>query len=126
MPGSIPNPIFYFPAKVAIYALAGWGLNKVYREGPNPLLFGVLRVVIGFGIGFLMLFAIEPMTPISDATSSRYSDYLWLAITRLLVWAGMILVFLREEKRLAITLLYRSLIGNPFVVWHRRSFCMDR
>lgn len=98
MPGSIPNPIFYFPAKVAIYALAGWGLNKVYREGPNPLLFGVLRVVIGFGIGFLMLFAIEPMTPISDATSSRYSDYLWLAITRLLVWAGMIWFFYERKN----------------------------
>jgi hypothetical protein len=80
MPGSIPNPIFYFPAKVAIYSLAGWVLNKVYKAGPNPLVFGVLRVAIGFGLGFLMLFAIEPMTPISDTTSSRYADYVWLGM----------------------------------------------
>lgn len=85
MPGSIPNPIFYFPVKVAIYSLAGWGLNKLYRERTNPIRFGVLRVAIGFGIGFLMLFAMEPLIPRYDTTSTHFADYVWLASTRLLV-----------------------------------------
>jgi hypothetical protein len=92
MPGSIPNPIFYFPAKVAIYGLAGWVLNRVYKTGPNPLLFGVLRVAFGFGVGFLLLFALEP------TTSSSYADYVWLAGTRLLVWTGMIWFFYERKN----------------------------
>ncbi len=96
MPGSLPNPIFYFPAKVAIYSLAGWVLNKVYQSGPNPLLFGILRVAIGFGLGFLLLFAIEPLTPKPNTTS--YADYVWLGSTRLLVWAGMIWFFYERKN----------------------------
>ncbi len=57
MPGSLPNPVFYFPAKIVIYSVAGLVLNKVYQAGPNPLLFGILRVATGFGLGFLLLLA---------------------------------------------------------------------
>jgi hypothetical protein len=95
MPGSIPNPIFYFPAKVAIYSLAGWALNKVYKAGPNPLLFGILRVAFGFGIGFLMLFAIEPLT---SPPKTTLADYIWLASTRFLVWTGMIWFFYERKN----------------------------
>lgn len=98
MPGSLPNPIVYFPAKVVVYSLAGWVLNKIYREGVNPLIFGVLRVAVGFGLGFLLVIAISALFPGPD--SSGYSDYVLLGSTRLIVWTGMIW-FLYERENLS-------------------------
>ncbi len=96
MPGSLPNPIFYFPAKVAIYSLAGWVLNKVYKDGINAFLFGVLRVAIGFGFGFLVLIATSALW--SGPETSNYSEYMLLGSIRLIVWTGMIWCFYERKN----------------------------
>ena len=93
MPGSLPNPVLYFPAKFIYYSLAGWALKKIYRDGINPFLFGTLRVLIGFGIGLLFII---PMTAFSSP-SGHSSDYALLFLPRLVVWTGMIRV-LYERK----------------------------
>src|SRR6188768_2957340 len=98
MPGSLPNPLIYFPAKAVIYSLAGWALNRVYKAGPNPLLFGVLRVALGFGLGFA-LFVVMMAMATSDGSGppTSQSDHLWLISTRLLVWAGMVWLFYERK-----------------------------
>ena len=90
MPGSLPNPVIYFPVKIVVYSLAGWALNRFYGGGINPLLFGILRVIIGFGVGFIILAAISDIG----------GDIAWLTITRLLVWSGMIWLYY-ERKNLS-------------------------
>lgn len=95
MPGSLPNPILYFPAKIAIYALVGWILNKIYKAGPNPLLFGFLRVVIGFGVGFILLIAVTASGSVSGTNSSN--DYVWLFVTRIVVWSGIVWIFYERK-----------------------------
>ena len=94
MPGSLPNPVIYFPIKVAVYALSGWVLNKIYLEKTNPLVFGALRVAIGFGVGFILLLAVMPF----DSGTNSYADYAWLVFTRLMVWAGMIWFFYERKS----------------------------
>ncbi|MFN0277405.1 MAG: hypothetical protein ACKVRN_02270 [Pyrinomonadaceae bacterium] len=89
MPGSLPNPVVYFPVKIVVYAFAGWALNRFYGSAINPLLFGILRVIIGFGVGFILLAAM------SDGRGG--SDIPWLTVTRLLVWTGMIWAFYERK-----------------------------
>ncbi|MBK8466230.1 MAG: hypothetical protein IPL32_10405 [Chloracidobacterium sp.] len=110
MPGSLPNPVFYFPAKVVVYSLAGWILNKIYHEGVNPLIFGIVRVVVGFGFGFLILVAITSTVP--DSTSQGRSDFIWLILTRLIVWTGIIWVFYERKNLSLIRFLVVVILGT--------------
>ena len=77
-------------------------------------------MLIGFGIGILLLVPIFALTP----ESGHPSDYIWLALTRFLVWTGMVW-FLYERKaffegRFSLT---RFVIVVIFVVLF--SFAID-
>ena len=118
MPGSLPNPIFYFPAKEVVYSLAGWALNKVYSTNrPNPLLFGILRVVIGFGLGFLFLIVIEATEP--GPPTNNYHAYIGLISTRLFVWAGMIWIFYERYSLSLLRFFILVIVGTLL------SFALD-
>jgi hypothetical protein len=112
VPGSLPNPVLYFPAKVAIYSLAGWVLNKVYKAGPNPLLFGILRVAIGFGLGLLLLIAITASR--TGPRPNNYDEYIWLIFTRIFVWTVMIWFFY-ERKSLSLLRFFIVVIGGTLL-----------
>jgi hypothetical protein len=96
MLGSFPNPILYFPLKIACYSVAGWILARIYGEGINPFMFGILRVLLGFAVGILLLFPLSVLMSESEPST----DHVWMALTRIIVWAGMIW-FIFERKNFA-------------------------
>ncbi len=107
MPGSLPNPVLYFPAKFICYSVAGWALKKIHREGINPFLFGILRVVLGFGVGILLIILIGTLTP----EPGKYGDYVLLLSTRLCVWAGMIWIFYERKSFSPIRFVITVVLG---------------
>jgi hypothetical protein len=114
MPGSIPNPVLYFPAKIAFYTLVGWGLKKYYGQGIHPLLFGGLRVIVGLVVGLMSLFLVMNVS----SGSGGSLDFLWLGLTRVIVWGAMIWVFFERRQfslaRFLIILILAILLSFGF------------
>jgi hypothetical protein len=92
MPGTLQNPIVYFPVKFVCYSVVGWILNNIYKEkGINPFLFGILRVAIGLGVGLVLMPVME------SVSNARWVGFIWLFLTRILVWAGMIWIIYEQK-----------------------------
>lgn len=113
----IPNPIPILAVKFVGYTIAGAALRGKYRGGPHPLLFGLIRVACGFVVGLLTV-------PVLSMGSNEGSDnigllFLWLLITRLIVWSVLVSVMFHRASVSRVQRLVIILLG---IAW---SFALD-
>ena len=110
---AIPNPIPLLALKFLGYMAAGGGLRRYLEVGPNPIRFGLVRVVVGLGLGLVTL----PVFALPEFDKPIYTG-LWLVAVRLTVWSLLIRHYFKRSltSKRQFFLLSLAGVGWPFLL----------
>ena len=126
----VPNPIAVEVLKVTTYTLFGWLVRSRSVSRRNPIVFGVLRVIFGWGVGILSYWLTMSIL------ESDWGLLAMMAVPRFLLWAVLLRVYFQPIGGTRALLLWSLggltfstatdliiMYAFPYVDWLRVGWC---